>query len=79
MDDRYSTFTRHHDEILTNPVHPPNEIIKGIKENISASDTSCELVDQDNVDFSLHDGLESQDYLQIMWMIYAMKTRQSKN
>ena len=56
LDDRYSTLTRPYDEILTNPVHPPDEIVKRIKENISASDASCELVNQDDVDSALHNG-----------------------
>ena len=49
LDDRYSTLTCPYDEILTNPVHPPDEIVK-------RSDASCELVNQNDVDSSLHNG-----------------------
>ena len=56
LDDKYSALTHPHNEILTNPVYPPDEIVKRIRENISASDVSCELVDKDDVDSTLHDG-----------------------
>ena len=42
LDDRY-------DEMLTNPVHPPDEIVKRIREKISTDDASCELPDQNYV------------------------------
>ena len=53
LDGRYSALTRPHDEILTSPVHSPDEIVKRIKEKTSISDASC---DKDDVDSALHDG-----------------------
>ena len=53
MDDRYSASTRPHDEILTNPVHTPDKIVKRIREKTSISDASC---DKDDVDSALYDG-----------------------
>ena len=47
LDDRYSALTPPHGEILTNPVHPPDEIVKRIREKISTDDASCELPNED--------------------------------
>lgn len=69
---------------LTNPVYPPKEIVKRIREKISASDASCELVDKDDVDSSLHDGTgppadnvddlcDHSHYLQVVLSHHAMR------
>ena len=50
LDDRYSALTRPYDEILTSSVHPPDEIVKRIKENIVTDNTDCEPRDENDVD-----------------------------
>ena len=40
--DRYSALTRPCDEIPTNPVHSPEEIVKRMREKIVKEDTSCQ-------------------------------------
>lgn len=54
LDDRYSALTHLYDEILTNSVHPPDEIVKSTRGKISTDDASSELPDEDDLDFTLH-------------------------
>lgn len=42
LNDRYSALGRPYDEILTNPVHRPEEIVKRIRDRIVKDVTSCE-------------------------------------
>lgn len=56
LDERYLALTRPHDEILTNVVHPPEEIVKRIREKIVNDDTSWEQTEENDVDSASHNG-----------------------
>ena len=58
--DRYSALTRPCDEILTNPVHSPEEIVKRMREKFVKEDTSC----QTDVDTEDKEPCELVDELQ---------------
>ena len=58
LKDRYAALTRPCDEVLTNPVHSPEEIVKRIREKIASSDQTCQKNDVDSPSF---DGATPQE------------------
>ena len=54
LDNRYSALARPYDEILTNSVHPPEEIVEKIRERIVKDGTTCKQTNENDMDFASH-------------------------